>query len=77
MPSTQKKKRYLLCVRNEGCEDLELRKLYEQIPDEAASKVAYVRVLDESGEDYLYPMSCFVAMELPGEAERALGERGR
>ncbi len=75
MMTTRRKKRFLLCVRNEGCEDLQLRKLYEQQPDTAAAREGYVRVIDESGEDYLYPKSYFVAVELPREAERALARR--
>ena len=72
MAATRTKKRYLLCVRNKGCEDLEPRKLYEQLPDPRAADDGYVRVVDESGEDYLYPADYFVAVELPREAERAL-----
>jgi hypothetical protein len=45
----------LLCVRNEGCEDLEPRRFYEQLPDSHAAAEGHVRVIDESGEDYLYP----------------------
>ena len=48
------------------------RKLYEQIPDARAGEDGYVRVVDESGEDYLYPADYFVAVDLPREAERAL-----
>ena len=77
MAATRRKKRFLLCVRNAGCEDLELRKLYEQIPDSAAVEDGYVRVIDESGEDYLYPASQFVLVELPREAERALAAGSR
>jgi hypothetical protein len=72
MAATRTKKRFLLCVRNKGCEDLEPRKLYEQLPDSCAAEDGYVRVVDESGEDYLYPADYFVAVELPREAERAL-----
>lgn len=72
MAATRTKKRFLLCVRNKGCEDLELRRLYEQLRDARGAKDGYVRVVDESGEDYLYPADYFVAVELPREAERAL-----
>ena len=72
MAATRTKKRYLLCVQNKGCEDLEPRKLYEQLPDPRAAEDGYVRVVDESGEDYLYPADYFVALDLPREAERAL-----
>ena len=77
MATTRKKKRFLLCVRNTGCEDLELRKLYEQLPDLRGAKDGYVRVVDESGDDYLYPGAQFVAVELPREAERALAAASR
>jgi len=75
MASARRKRRFLLCVRNKGCEDLELRKLYERLPDKVATREGYVRVVDESGEDYLYPETYFVAVELPRQAERALARR--
>jgi hypothetical protein len=77
MATTRPKKRYLLCVRNKGCEDLEPRKLYEQLADPRAAEDGYVRVVDESGEDYLYPSECFIAVDLPREAERALATSPR
>ncbi len=75
MTSAQRKKQFLLCVRNRGCDDLELRKLYQRLPDSAATREGYVRVVDESGEDYLYPEGYFVAVELSRQAERALARR--
>ena len=75
MPSARRKRQFLLCVRNAGCEDLALRKLYERLPDKGATREGYVRVIDESGEDYLYPEVYFVAVELPRRAERALARR--
>ena len=77
MAATRTKKQYLLCLRNKGCEDLEPRKLYEQLPDPGAAEAGYVRVIDESGEDYLYPANYFVAVDLPREAERALAGAAR
>ena len=57
---------YVVCVKNEGYEaSLELRKIYRLLPDEKASDVGMVRVVDESGEDYLYPKDYFVPIELP------------
>lgn len=70
-----RKKQYVLCVRNSGCEDLELRKLYVKLTDAAAAREGLVRVVDESGEDYLYPAGNFVPLRLPLEAERALARR--
>lgn len=78
MAAARRAKRFLLCVRNAGCEDLELRKLYEQLSDAKAAEVDHVRVVDESGEDYLYPANLFVAVELTPAAKRALaGTRRR
>ncbi len=62
----------VLCIRSEDCEDLEPRKVYRLLPDESATRDGYVRVIDESGEDYLYPQDYFVPIELPQEAEKAL-----
>jgi hypothetical protein len=77
MAASRRKKRFLLCVRSEGCEDLELRKVYELLPDARAAKDGYVRVIDESGEDYLYPAGYFVTVELPKAAERVLAASSR
>ncbi len=63
---------FMLCIENKDCEDLERRKIYQAILDSEASKEGYVRVIDESGEDYLYPESYFILLELPLEAQEAL-----
>jgi hypothetical protein len=64
--------RFVLCVENKDSEDLEKRKIYVVIPDEDAEKEGYFRVIDESGEDYLYPASYFILVELPAEAQEAM-----
>lgn len=64
--------RYAVCVRNEECEDLELRKIYQILPDTRAARDGYVRVVDESGEDYLYPETYFVPIRLPNRAKHAV-----
>jgi hypothetical protein len=65
--------RYVVCVRNDGYpEALELRKLYRVVADAQAAKVAHIRVIDESGEDYLYPVEFFVPVELSKPARDAL-----
>ncbi len=67
------KRRFVLCIDNKGYEaSLIPRKIYEVIPDEKAERDDLVRIVDESGEDYLYHQSHFVFVELPEEAERAL-----
>ncbi len=68
--------RYLLCVNNRGNPAaLEVRKIYRQVEDARAEGRALVRVIDESGEDYLYPASFFVPIEIPREAARAFAEK--
>ncbi len=65
--------RFVLCVRNRDYPaSLELRKVYRLLKDEQASKHRQVRVIDESGEDYLYPAEYFVPIKLPQAAERAV-----
>ena len=64
--------RFVICLKNEECEDLEPRKVYRVLPDEAAAEDGYIRVIDESGEDYLYPRDYFLPIELPQAAQKAL-----
>ena len=68
----KKQRQFVLCVKNDDAEDVELRKIYEVLPDRKASQDGYVRVIDESGEDYLYPESYFVAITLPAAAQQAM-----
>ncbi len=64
---------FVICVRNkEYGASLELRKLYQVIADEPASKRHLMRVIDESGEDYLYPEDYFVPVRLPQSAGKAV-----
>ena len=64
---------YVICIKNDDYPaSLELRKIYKQVPDRAASKLKMLRIVDESGEDYLYPANYFVAIKLPRSVERAV-----
>ena len=63
---------FVICVRSEGSEDLEVGKVYPVLADEAAARENYIRVIDDSGEDYLYPADFFVPIALPQEAELTL-----
>jgi hypothetical protein len=63
---------FALCIENKDCADLEKRKIYQMLPDEEAEKEGYIRVIDESGEDYLYPQSYFIVVQLPRKAQEAL-----
>jgi hypothetical protein len=76
MRRKQTDRRFVLCVKNDDCDDLVKRKVYRVILDEKAVKDGYVRVIDESGEDYLYPAAYFVRLQLPQEAEQAIVAAG-
>jgi len=63
----------LICVNNEGYEaSLEARKLYQRIDDERADSLGMVRVVDESGEDYLYPIDLFEPIHITKRLEQQL-----
>lgn len=65
--------KFVVCVSNNGYpEALELRKLYRVLPDAKAAQVGFIRVIDESDEDYLYPKSLFAAVRLTPPIRRAL-----
>ena len=69
----KKPARFLVCIANTGYpESLELRKLYRVLPDPKAAKIDFVRVIDESGEDYLYPKAFFRPIALPQAVRRAV-----
>jgi len=58
--------RFVVCIKNDGyAASLEVRKIYEVIPDARAAEHQLVRVVDESGEDYLYPAGYFTPIEVP------------
>ena len=62
---------FALCIHDSE-PDLQKGKLYKVLRDESAAKSKHIRVVDESGEDYLYPATYFVKIELPQEARRAM-----
>ena len=65
--------RFVVCVNNDDYPtSLEVRKIYHAIEDKEAESHNFLRVVDESGEDYLYPAHYFMALPLPGEVEEAL-----
>jgi hypothetical protein len=70
------KRRFLLCVGNEGYEaSLEIRKLYEKLPDKEAERHNQVRIIDESEEDYLYPAKFFAPIGLPVQTRDKISEK--
>ena len=73
MKKNSKEKRFVICIRNEGYEvSLELRKIYQVLPDAPAERHSLLRIVDESGEDYLYPEDFFLPIGLPKSVEKAL-----
>ncbi len=71
--TTKTSHQFVICVNNEDYPaSLEKRKMYEAIPDPAAEKHGQIRVIDESGEDYLYPKEYFVPVSLPKNVEEAV-----
>lgn len=67
------KRHFMVCVRNPGYEaSLEVRKIYEVLTDRVAERHHQIRVIDESGEDYLYPVDYFAPVRLPNETKEKL-----
>ena len=62
---------FVLCITDSEA-DLEKGKVYQVLPDASAARSKYIRVVDESGEDYVYPARYFVKVRLPQEAKSAL-----
>lgn len=68
---------FVLCIQHGGYEaSLEPRKVYRALPDAEAESHGLVRVIDESGEDYLFPATLFVRIQVPAEAEEVFSEAG-
>ena len=69
------REQFVLCVENESNpESLEILKVYRTLPDAEAQRQKWLRVIDESGEDYLYPKSYFVPVELSPSARKRIAE---
>jgi len=68
--------RFVICIKNEGYQaSLEPRKIYRVVADAKAEGKGMLRVVDESGEDYLFPADFFVPVEVPAEANVAFVDR--
>ena len=63
---------FVLCIDSRDCDDLEKGKIYRRVPDAAAKRDGYLRIIDESGDDYLYPEAYFVTVKVPAAAQDAL-----
>ncbi len=70
-----KDSKFVICIDNSDYPaSLEKRKIYEVLPDKDAEKIEHIRVIDESGEDYLYPASCFIDANLSKETRDAVSK---
>ncbi|BAQ60372.1 hypothetical protein GM3708_778 [Geminocystis sp. NIES-3708] len=68
-------KKIAICIKNDDyLASLEIRKIYQVLPDEKAQQLNMLRIIDESEEDYLYPASYFVVLELPEVAQKLFAE---
>ncbi|MEH2420703.1 MAG: hypothetical protein V7K48_07075 [Nostoc sp.] len=66
MQSANTETQYVVCISNKDYPaSLEIRKIYQTVPDSDAVKHRMIRVIDESGKDYLYPSNYFVLIDLP------------
>jgi hypothetical protein len=63
---------FAICIQTDDVDLLTPRMIYQVLPDENAAKSNYIRVIDNEGEDYLYPADYFIFFEFPREVERAL-----
>jgi hypothetical protein len=65
--------RFAVCINDTGYpDDLKVRTIHQVLTDESAARSNYIRVVDETGEDYLYPADHFVLIDVPHEAQKAL-----
>ena len=64
--------KFAVCIQTDDADLLTSRMIYQILPDENAAKSDYVRVVDNEGEDYLYPAEYFVIVDLPQAVEKSL-----
>ena len=73
MPARVKQERKMaICIRSDDADLLTPRRVYEVLPDEKAAKSKYIRVIDNEGEDYLYPAAYFIFVDFPPAVRDAL-----
>jgi hypothetical protein len=73
MPTRPKLKRqFAICIHSDDADLLTPRRVYQVLPDESAAKSKYIRVIDNEGEDYLYPAADFVLVDFPPTVRQKL-----
>ena len=68
----KRKRCFAICIRTDDPDSLTPRRVYEVLPDESAAKSKYIRVIDNEGEDYLYPAAYFMLVDFPPAIQQAL-----
>ena len=66
------RRQFAICIRTDDCDLLRPRRIYEVLPDGSAAKSQHIRVVDNEGEDYLYPAAYFLFVDFPPAVEQAL-----
>ena len=64
--------KFAICIQTDDADLLTPRMIYHVLPDESAARSNYIRVIDNEGEDYLYPADYFIFIDFPREVQRAL-----
>ena len=72
MSRAKHERKFAICIKSDDPDLLTPRKIYEVLPDPSAGKSDFIRMIDNEGEDYLYPASCFIFVKLPDEVEKVL-----
>ncbi len=72
MSRAKRDRRFAICIKTDDADLLTPRKIYEVLPDASAEKSNFIRVIDDEGEDYLYPASSFIFVSFPNEVEKVL-----
>jgi hypothetical protein len=72
MAKNQSRQTFAICVANEGCDHLQVWKLYRVLPDAAATAEGYLRVVDDLGKDHLYAANRFAVVDFPPAVEQKI-----
>lgn len=72
MSRTKRERKFAICIKSDDPDLLTPRKIYEVLPDASAEKSDFIRAIDDEGEDYLYPASCFLFVNFTSEVEKVL-----
>lgn len=70
--ATESARQFVVCVNDEGIDDISLGMVYRLLPDDKAAQEGFMRIVDDSGEDYLYPQDRFIPIEVPDQDSERL-----